>query len=144
MLPWKHRGKLLTLMIRLVRSLSHPFMRTFNGSVGATEKRAQTMATYRRPDFQGSIENPPRNADGNLPTESLSEMLGQVSENSVGQIDDLVGEFQRLREKLRSDGERIQREIEEYSRLSEQVMQLTKTISESVEKVRACGGSTAH
>ena len=69
-------------------------------------------------------------------------MLGQVSENSVGQIDDLVGEFQRLREK--SDGERIQREIEEYSRLSEQVMQLTKTISESVEKVRAFGGSTAY
>jgi hypothetical protein len=33
--------------------------------------------------------------------------------------------------------ERIQREIEEYSRLSQQVMQLTKTISESVEKVRA-------
>ena len=80
------------------------------------------MATYRRPDFQGSIENPPRNADGNIPTESLSEMLGQVSENSVGQIDDLVGEFQRLREKLRSDGERIQREIEEYSELSQMVI----------------------
>ena len=99
------------------------------------------MATYRRPHFQGSIENPPRNAGGNIPAESLSEMLGQVSENSVGQIDDLVGEFQRLREKLRSDGERIQREIEEYSELSQMVMQLTKTISESVEKVRAFGGS---
>ena len=121
-----------------------PFMRTSNASVGAIEQGGQTMSIYRRPHFQGSIENPPRNADGNIPTESLSEMLGQVSENSVGQIDDLVGEFQRLREKLRSDGERIQREIEEYSELSQMVMQLTKTISESVEKVRAFGGSTAH
>jgi hypothetical protein len=35
-------------------------------------------------------------------------------------------------------GDRIQREIEEYSRLSQQVMQLmTETISEGVEKVRA-------
>ena len=48
----------------------------------------------------------------------------------------LRGDLQ-IREKLRTDGERIQREIEEYSRLSEQVMQLTKTISGSVEKVRA-------
>ena len=117
-------------------------MRTFNGSVGATEKGHKRWPLTG--DLQGSIENPPRNADGNIPTESLSEMLGQVSENSVGQIDDLVGEFQRLREKLRTDGERIQREIEESSELSQMVMQLTKTISESVEKVRAFGGSTAH
>jgi methyl-accepting chemotaxis protein len=72
-----------------------------------------------------------------MPAENLSELLGRVSENSTSQIDDLVGDFGRLREKLRTDAERIQREIEEYSRLSEQVMQLTKTISESVEKVRA-------
>jgi hypothetical protein len=39
--------------------------------------------------------------------------------------------------KLQTDGERIQREIEEYKALSQQVMQFTKTISESVEKVRA-------
>ena len=72
-----------------------------------------------------------------MPSENLSELLGRGSENSTSQIDDLVGDFGRLREKLRTDGERIQREIEEYSRLSEQVMQLTKTISGSVEKVRA-------
>ena len=95
------------------------------------------MSTYRRPHFQGSIENPPRDADGKIPAESLSETLGRVSENSMGEIDNLVGEFQRLREKLRIDGERLQREIEQYTALSQQVMQLTKTISESVEKVRA-------
>ena len=70
-------------------------------------------------------------------TEDLSELLGRVSENSASQIDDLVGDFERLREKLRTDGDRIQREIEEYGRLSQQVMQLTKTIVGNVEKVRA-------
>ena len=72
-----------------------------------------------------------------MPTENLSELLGRVSNNSTGQIDNLVGDFKQLREKLRTDGERIQREIEEYNTLSEMVMQMTKTISESVEKVRA-------
>ena len=51
----------------------------------------------------------------------------------------IIGEFQRLRGKLQTDSQRIQREVEEYSALSQQVMQLTKTISESVEKVRALG-----
>jgi methyl-accepting chemotaxis protein len=72
-----------------------------------------------------------------MPTENLSELLGRVSENSATQIDSLVGDFGQLREKLRVDGERIQRDVEDYRALSEQVMQLTKTISESVEKVRA-------
>ena len=55
----------------------------------------------------------------------------------TGEIDSLIGEFERLREKLQTDSQRIQRGVEEYSALSQQVMQLTKTISESVEKVRA-------
>src|SRR5262245_21252652 len=122
-----------------VTGTSH-FTRTLNGSVGA---RGQTMTTiHRRPQFQAPIYNLPsarvaEREDDQMPTENLNELLGRVSENSTSQIDDLVGDFGRLREKLRTDGERIQREIEEYSRLSEQVMQLTKTISGSVEKVRA-------
>ena len=144
MLPWKHRGKLLTLMIRLVRSLSHLSCEHSTGQLGQQKKGHKRWPLTGDLISRGLLKIHRVIADGNIPTESLSEMLGQVSENSVGQIDDLVGEFQRLREKLRSDGERIQREIEEYSELSQMVMQLTKTISESVEKVRAFGGSTAH
>ena len=72
-----------------------------------------------------------------MPAENLSDLLGRVSKNSTGEIDSLMDEFARLRGTLQTDGERIQREIEEYNALSQQVMQLTKTISESVEKVRA-------
>jgi methyl-accepting chemotaxis protein len=75
-----------------------------------------------------------------MPTENLSELLGRVSNNSTGESDSLIGDFGRLREKLRTDGQHIQREVEEYRALSEQVMQMTKTISESVEKVRAAVG----
>jgi len=97
---------------------------------------------HRRPQFHTtSIYKPPsahaaEREDNQMPTENLSELLGRVSENSTTKIDDLVGDFGQLREKLRVDGERIQRDVEDYRALSEQVMQLTKTISESVEKVR--------
>jgi methyl-accepting chemotaxis protein len=75
-----------------------------------------------------------------MPTENLSELLGKVSKTSTGEIDSLMGDFARLREKLQTDAELIKREVEEYRALSEQVMQMTKAVSESVEKVRASVG----
>jgi methyl-accepting chemotaxis protein len=100
------------------------------------------FAKYKRPQFEGPIHKLPHaraaeSADDQMPAENLSDLLGRVSKTSTGEIDSLIGEFERLRGRLQTDGERIQREIEEYRALSQQVMQLTKTISESVEKVRA-------
>jgi methyl-accepting chemotaxis protein len=97
------------------------------------------FAKYKQPEFERPLSSarPAEREDDQMPTENLSDLLGRVSENSTGEIDSLIGEFEQLRGRLRTDGERIQREIEEYAALSQQVMQLTKTISESVEKVRA-------
>jgi len=95
------------------------------------------FAKYRRPQFEGPLRRAAESNEDQMPTENLSDLLGRVSENSTGEIDSLIGEFQRLRGKLQTDSQRLQREIEDYAALSQQVMQLTKTISESVEKVRA-------
>ena len=87
--------------------------------------------------YRPQSDGPMTSADGEMRAENLGELLDQVSKNSTGEIDSLIGEFQRLRGTLQTDSERIQREIEEYAALSQQVMQLTKIISENVEKVRA-------
>jgi hypothetical protein len=72
-----------------------------------------------------------------IPAENFGDVLDQVSKKSMGEIDSLIGDFGRLRKTLQSDGERIKRDIEEDRALSQQVIQMTKTISESLEKVRA-------
>jgi hypothetical protein len=97
------------------------------------------FAKYKRPQFEGPLKRAraAESEDDHMPTENLSDLLDQVSKNSTGGIDGLIGDLERLRGKLQTDGERIQREIEEYRRLSQLVMQLTKGISENVEKVRA-------
>ncbi len=101
------------------------------------------FASYRRPQLvEEPIQKPTSDRaaesdDREMPAENLSNLLGQVSKNSAVEIDSLIGDFQRLRKKLKADGERLQREIEEYRTLSQLVMQMTKTISENVEKVRA-------
>jgi hypothetical protein len=79
--------------------------------------------------------------DGQMSGENLSDLLGRVSKTSSGEIDNLVGEFEGLRRRLQADGDRIQREIEEYNALSQQVMQLTKIISDGVQKLPAVSRS---
>jgi len=98
------------------------------------------FAKYKRPQSEGPIHQLPHvrpadSDDSELP-ENFSDLLDQVSKNSTGGIDSLIGEFERLRKKLQTDGEHIKREIEEYRTLSQLVLQLTKGISENVEKVR--------
>ena len=77
----------------------------------------------------------PESADGQMSGENLSDLLGRVSKTSSVEIDNLIGEFEGLQRRLQTDGDRIQREIEEYKALSQQVMQLTKIISEGVHKL---------
>ena len=74
-----------------------------------------------------------------VPSEDLElgDLVDQVFEKSTGEINNVIDEFERLRGKLKTDGENIKREIEEHRALSQQVMELTKTISGSVDKVRA-------
>jgi hypothetical protein len=72
---------------------------------------------------------------GEAPTESLNSLLGSVSATSTREVDNLIGRLQTLRKRLEADNDRIQREIATYTSLSEQVMQLTKIISESVQKL---------
>ena len=67
---------------------------------------------YKRPHLEQPSRNRTRDSAamsdaGEMPTESLSDLLGRVSENSTAQIDNLLGEFERLRGKLQTDAERI-------------------------------------
>ena len=96
------------------------------------------FAKYKQPQYEGLLSRAraAESGDDQMPTENLGDLLDQVSKNSTGGIDDLIGELERLRRKIQTDGERIKRDIEEYRTLSQLVIQLTKGISENVEKVR--------
>jgi hypothetical protein len=70
-------------------------------------------------------------SDGEMSAEHLGTLLRQVSKNSIGEIDSLIAELK----KLQTDGDRIQRDIAEHAELSQQVIQLTKIIFDSVKKL---------
>ena len=73
--------------------------------------------------------------DAETSADNLTALLRGVSERSIREIENLVDELQALRKKLRSDSDRIEPDIAEHTALSQQVMQLTNIISESVKKL---------
>lgn len=75
------------------------------------------------------------NGDREMSVTGLGSLLRRVSGNSRRELDTLIGELHTLREKLETDSRRLQNDISEYASLSEQVMQLTRIISESVRKL---------
>jgi hypothetical protein len=74
-------------------------------------------------------------SDDQTSANNLGILLRQVCESSTRQIENLVGELQTLGKKLRTHGDRIQRDIDEYAVLNQQVMQLTAIIFDSVKKL---------
>ena len=96
------------------------------------------------PEAGKHIYTPPRagaafrqaeSGDGEVSAENLSGLLRRISKASIGEIDSLISELQTLRRKLQTDGERIQSDIAKYTELSQQVMQLTAIITDSVKKL---------
>ena len=68
--------------------------------------------------------------------DDLSSLVDRVSGESTREIDYLIDGLKGLRKKLDDDGQRVQREIAEYSSLSQSVIQLTKIISEGMTRVK--------
>jgi hypothetical protein len=95
-------------------------------------------------DLRGNVHGLPRAGEPLRPVEpgeddlsanGLGTLLRRVSETSSREIDNLIDELQGLRKKLQTDGTRIQRDIAEYAELSQQLMQLTSIIADSVKKL---------
>jgi hypothetical protein len=62
----------------------------------------------------------------------VNSLIQRVSGASVLEIEKLIAELQTLRDFLRSEGERVQREIAGYVHLSDAAMKSTKIIADSV------------
>jgi|AmaraimetFIIA100_FD_contig_91_381091_length_1839_multi_4_in_0_out_0_2 hypothetical protein len=82
-----------------------------------------------------AVFRPGEAGDAEASTDNLAALLRRVADASTREVDSLIGDLQALRRKMNLDGNRIQREIAEYTELSQQVMQLTNIIAESVKKL---------
>jgi hypothetical protein len=89
------------------------------------------MNTTNPLDSDDQIER----GDLKVSAEELAATLRWLSDGSIREIDQLINQLQRLRSRLKSAGDRIQGEIAGYAELSQQTMQLTSIIVDTVRKL---------
>ena len=81
------------------------------------------------------------NGDDEISANTVDTLLGRVLESSKREIENLIEELQTFHNKLQADRSRIHRDIMEYAGLSQQVMQVTAIISDSVKSLPRPSGN---
>ena len=81
-------------------------------------------------------------AGDEIAVNSVGPFLRRISEASRREIKHLVDALQTLDGKLQTDGDRIERDIEEYTELSKDVMQLTTIVSDSMNSLPTTSGNS--
>jgi DNA anti-recombination protein RmuC len=69
------------------------------------------------------------------PADDLAALLRALSDASIRELDQLINQLQKLRTQLQNAANRIQGDIAGYAELSQQTMQLTSIIVDSVRKL---------
>lgn len=65
---------------------------------------------------------------------SINSLLDRVSGSSVTEIDSLIDDLRNVRDFLKNEGDRVQREIASYAQLSQVAMTSVKIIAESMHQ----------
>jgi hypothetical protein len=68
---------------------------------------------------------------------SIHSLLDRVSGSSVTEIDGLIADLRNVRDFLKAEGDRVQREIASYAQLSQVAMTSVKIIAESMSQWKA-------
>jgi hypothetical protein len=79
---------------------------------------------------------PQPESESHMVASNINAALQGATATSVQEIEKLIGELQALRDMLRAEATRVQREIVQYSTLTQAALQSTKTIAESLEQWR--------
>lgn len=108
-----------------------------DSELGASEVEAgirdfvrNDVAYLRRP-----AQNTPETAlepQADATVNSVNSLIQRVAGTSLAEIENLISELESLRDLLHAEGQRVQREISGYARLSQTAMKSTRMIADNV------------
>ena len=81
------------------------------------------VSVFRRPRTESHHE---------VPIDGINSLIERVAGASVAEIEHVIVELTRVRDMLRTEGERVQREIAGYASLSQAAMTSMKIIADSL------------
>jgi hypothetical protein len=104
--------------------------RAIAAATTAVEQVEGEIRAFVRRDV--SVFRRPRQETGDTAVDSISSVIDRVSGASVTEIERVIAELTTVRDMLRSEGERVQREIAGYASLSQAAMTSMKIIADSM------------
>ena len=97
---------------------------------------------FVRKDVAPWRKRPERTDLAETQAENVSRLVQRVAGASMSEIDNVIEELRGMREFLRSEGERVQREIAGYATVSQTAAASMKVIAESMAQWRSASGPT--
>ena len=95
---------------------------------------------FVRRDLSASRKLPAADAP-DLGPGNLNSLLDRVGGTSIKEIDNLIAELQLVRDYLQAEGERVQREIANYTQVSQAAMASAKIILDSMGQWKTAVGT---
>jgi hypothetical protein len=83
-------------------------------------------------------------ADHDSSVTNVNSLIQRVAGASLGEIENLITELERLRDMLHSEGQRVQREIAGYAQLSHAAMKSTRIIAENMAQWKSANEQVHH
>ncbi len=83
------------------------------------------VSTFRRPHHMPEIQS-------EAAAENIAQLIQRVSGASVTEVERVINELSILRDTLRAEGERVQRDITSYASLCQAALTSTKIIADSL------------
>ena len=105
---------------------------TAAAATAAVEQVEGEIRAFVRRDL--SLFRKRQQESGDAGVDNVSSVIERVSSASVGEIERVMAELANVRDMLRGEGERVQREISGYASLSQTAMTSMKIIAESVSQ----------
>ena len=106
---------------------------------GIREFVRNDIAYLRRPGITAINE-----ADQDTSVTNVNSLIQRVAGASLGEIENLITELERLRDMLHSEGQRVQREIAGYAQLSHAAMKSTRIIAENMTQWKTTNDQVRH
>lgn len=100
------------------------------------EEAAAMVATVEgeiRDFVRRDVGPPPRRQEAaDLQPQNLNQLIEKVGGTSIKELDQLISELTVVRDYLKAEGERVQREIANYAQVSQAAMSSAKVILDSM------------
>ena len=110
----------------------NPTTNEFEGEI--REFVRKDVAPWRKRPDRADVSADPQ-------ADNVSMLVQRVAGASMGEIDNVIEELRTMREFLRAEGERVQREIAGYATVSQTAAASMKVIAESMAQWRNASGA---